>query len=46
MIGQIISVDSTRHHIIELADHFPDAWERRVVIVDGQGQPVQSIGAG
>lgn len=38
-------IQSHRRFIHELAEHFPDAWERYVAIVDSQGQEIQRVNA-
>lgn len=39
-------IKSHRQLISELAEYFPDAWERHVAIVDSQGQEVMKVSAG
>jgi hypothetical protein len=42
----VLLIEVHRRVIAELAEHFPDAWERYVVILDTEGKKVQHITAG
>ena len=44
--ASVALVKAHRRHMRDLAECFPDAWNRSVMIVDEQGRDVQAVSAG
>ena len=41
--ASLVLIKAHRRHMKDLAEHFADAWERSVMIVDDQGRDVQAV---